>query len=79
MIGFLFSFFGDSGRTIASSNLVLFIALALVQQYREIILENNMDFTDVIKFFNEMAERHDASAILKNARDLVLQIQQLIC
>ncbi|RWS24391.1 small G protein signaling modulator 1-like protein [Leptotrombidium deliense] len=67
-----------SAKYVASANLVLFIALALVEYYRDIVLENNMDFTDIIKFFNEMAERHDAKAVLKIARDLVLQIQTLI-
>ncbi|KAI1293827.1 Small G protein signaling modulator 2 [Halotydeus destructor] len=67
-----------SAKHVASSNFVLFIALALVEYYRDIILENNMDFTDIIKFFNEMAERHDSKAVLQIARDLVLQIQTLI-
>ncbi|XP_022108884.1 small G protein signaling modulator 1-like [Acanthaster planci] len=62
----------------ASRDFVLFIALALVEYYRDIILDNNMDFTDIIKFFNEMAERHDAKAILKVARDLVYRVQTLI-
>ncbi len=62
----------------ASGDFVLFIALALVEYYRDIILDNNMDFTDIIKFFNEMAERHDAKAILKVARELVYRVQTLI-
>ncbi|XP_046964352.1 small G protein signaling modulator 2-like [Vanessa cardui] len=65
-------------RHVASEHMVLFIALALLETYRDVILANAMDFTDIIKFFNEMAERHDASAVLSLARDLVLQVQTLI-
>ena len=67
-----------AARKTVSSDFVLFIALALVQHYREIILDNSMDFIDIIKFFNEMAERHNAKAILALARDLVSQLQILI-
>uniref|UniRef100_A0A8C0GIQ4 Small G protein signaling modulator 1 n=1 Tax=Chelonoidis abingdonii TaxID=106734 RepID=A0A8C0GIQ4_CHEAB len=63
---------------VSSSHYVLFIALALVEMYRDIILENNMDFTDIIKFFNEMAERHNTKRLLKLARDLVYKVQTLI-
>lgn len=62
----------------SSEHFVLFIALALVEMYRDIILENNMDFTDIIKFFNEMAERHDVPRVLNMARDLVHKVQTLI-
>uniref|UniRef100_A0AAR2JMP0 Small G protein signaling modulator 2 n=1 Tax=Pygocentrus nattereri TaxID=42514 RepID=A0AAR2JMP0_PYGNA len=63
---------------ISSQHFVLFIALALVEVYREIIRDNNMDFTDIIKFFNEMAERHDVQHILRIARELVYKVQTLI-
>ncbi|XP_029111187.1 small G protein signaling modulator 2 isoform X1 [Scleropages formosus] len=63
---------------ISSQHFVLFIALALVEVYRDIILDNNMDFTDIIKFFNEMAERHDVQHILRIARELVHKVQTLI-
>ncbi|KAJ7987166.1 hypothetical protein DPEC_G00335930 [Dallia pectoralis] len=62
----------------SSTHFVLFIALAMVEMYRDIILENNMDFTDIIKFFNEMAERHSVPQVLTMARDLVLKVQTLI-
>ncbi|XP_053332250.1 small G protein signaling modulator 1 [Clarias gariepinus] len=67
-----------AARSISSGHFVLFIALALVELYRDIILENNMDFTDIIKFFNEMAERHDVPKLLVMARDLVHKVQILI-
>ncbi|XP_071512988.1 small G protein signaling modulator 2-like [Panulirus ornatus] len=67
-----------AARHVSSAHFVLFIALALVEYYRDIILDNNMDFTDIIKFFNEMAERHDAKTVLHTARNLVLQLQTLI-
>uniref|UniRef100_A0A6Q2XWR3 Small G protein signaling modulator 1b n=1 Tax=Esox lucius TaxID=8010 RepID=A0A6Q2XWR3_ESOLU len=62
----------------SSTHFVLFIALAMVEMYRDIILENNMDFTDIIKFFNEMAEHHNVPQVLMMARDLVLKVQTLI-
>lgn len=87
-----------AAKHIASSHFVLFLALALLETYRDIILSNGMDFTDIIKFFNgmfrplkivfiqlilfstftEMAERHDAQAVLKLSRSLVHQLQTII-
>ncbi|XP_065822245.1 small G protein signaling modulator 1 isoform X5 [Labrus bergylta] len=67
-----------AAKNVSSSHFVLFIALALVEIYRDIILENNMDFTDIIKFFNEMAEHHNIKQILTQARDLVCKVQILI-
>ncbi|XP_041643581.1 small G protein signaling modulator 1 isoform X2 [Cheilinus undulatus] len=67
-----------AAKNVSSSHFVLFIALALVEIYRDIILENNMDFTDIIKFFNEMAEHHNIKQILTQARDLVCKVQLLI-
>ncbi|XP_075156542.1 trabuco [Haematobia irritans] len=67
-----------AAKHVASGHFVLFLALALLETYRDIILSNSMDFTDVIKFFNEMAERHNAAAILQLARSLVLQLQMII-
>lgn len=48
-----------AAKHVSSSQFVLFIALALVEIYRDIILENNMDFTDIIKFFNGNTANHD--------------------
>ncbi|CAF1180591.1 unnamed protein product [Adineta ricciae] len=67
-----------AARRTVSRRFALFIALAMMKSYRDIILDNRMDFTDIIKFFNEMAERHDAQEILRMARELVLELQKLI-
>ncbi|XP_017774865.1 PREDICTED: small G protein signaling modulator 1-like isoform X1 [Nicrophorus vespilloides] len=67
-----------AAQRVASNHFVLFLAMAMLETYRDVILSNSMDFTDIIKFFNEMAERHDAAATLRLARDLVMQLQLLI-
>ena len=67
-----------ASEKVASHQFYLFIALGLVESYRDIILDRNMDFTDIIKFFNEMAERHEAAGVLAISRDLVDQLRDLI-
>ena len=47
--------------------------------YRIILLsDRQMDFTDIIKFFNEMAEKHEAIQVLDMARQLVSTLQAMM-
>ena len=60
-----------------------FLANKICQKYISYIADiiinifRNMDFTDIIKFFNEMAERHDEVEILITAREMVNQMKQI--
>ncbi|VDO05050.1 unnamed protein product [Rodentolepis nana] len=56
----------------------IFIAFALIQYYRDIILFYCLDYTDIIKFYNERAEQHDLPRLLGFARDLIYRLQTLI-
>ena len=67
-----------SSSQVSSSHFYLFVALGLVENYRDIILDRNMDFTDIIKFFNEMADKHEDKQILAIAREMVLKLQTMI-
>lgn len=64
--------------SLTSEHFNLFVALAIIELYREIIIDNKMDFTDIIKFFNEMAEQHDAQATLNLARNIVQKLQDIM-
>ncbi|KAL5963064.1 Small G protein signaling modulator 1 [Taenia solium] len=56
----------------------IFIAFALIQYYRDIIVFYCLDYTDIIRFYNERAEQHDLSKLLNFARDLIYRLQSLI-
>ncbi|XP_066919052.1 small G protein signaling modulator 2-like isoform X1 [Clytia hemisphaerica] len=67
-----------AASSVATEQFNLFVALAMIELYREIIIDNRMDMTDIIKFFNEMAEQHDVKATLKLARNIVTKLQDII-
>ncbi|VDM98546.1 unnamed protein product [Onchocerca ochengi] len=67
-----------AASSLVTTHFHLFFALAMIIAYRHIIIDNRMDFTDVIKFYNEMAERHNVDEILDSARNLLGRLQLII-
>ncbi|CAH8538350.1 unnamed protein product [Schistosoma rodhaini] len=62
---------------IISKDFSLFIALALIENYRDVISSNHMELTDILKFFNEIAEHHNVEDILNLARHFSKIVQKL--
>ena len=54
------------------------MALALILTYKQIIIENNMNYTDMIKFFNEMAEKHQLTDIVDLAKSLIKTLKNIL-
>ncbi|KAL7062695.1 hypothetical protein AAHC03_01063 [Spirometra sp. Aus1] len=67
-----------TSRRLVTQDFGVFLAFALVQCYRDIILFYCLDYTDIIRFYNERAELHEASKLLTFARDMIYRLQTLI-
>lgn len=48
-----------AAKHVCSDSFVSFVGLAMIEAYREIILDNSMDFIDVMKFFNGETAKPD--------------------
>uniref|UniRef100_A0A5S6QT94 Rab-GAP TBC domain-containing protein n=1 Tax=Trichuris muris TaxID=70415 RepID=A0A5S6QT94_TRIMR len=57
-----------------STNFSVFVAFGLIQLYRDIIVDNSMEFADIIRFYADMAGKHNVSKVLQMARKMFDQL-----
>ncbi|CAH8625293.1 unnamed protein product [Dicrocoelium dendriticum] len=67
-----------AAKPLVSQRFEFFVALALIQTYREVIIHAHMEFTDILKFFSERAEKHDVNKILALSRAFVTEVRHLL-
>ncbi|CAH8567417.1 unnamed protein product [Heterobilharzia americana] len=67
-----------ASRRLVSYDFGIFFALALLEYYRDIVIYYNMDVTEIIRFYNELTEQHDAITLVELARSYVFQLQHLM-
>ncbi|KAI0986956.1 hypothetical protein GJ496_007754 [Pomphorhynchus laevis] len=59
-------------------NFSVFIAAAIIKMYRRIILDNAMQYDEILRFFNEMSGKHCLNDIITNAKALLDSIVVLV-
>ncbi|KAL1234305.1 Small G protein signaling modulator [Trichinella spiralis] len=67
-----------TGNRLFTSNFSIFVALALIEMHRDVLIKNSMDFPGVIRFFSDTAGQHNASVVLNIARKLITRLETLL-
>ncbi|KRZ44466.1 Small G protein signaling modulator 2 [Trichinella pseudospiralis] len=76
-----------TGNRLFTSNFSIFVALALIETHRDVLIKNSMDFPGKTKIFNfkitfsaatDMAGQHNASVVLNIARKLITRLETLL-
>lgn len=67
-----------SARRLVSFDFGLFLALAMLHYYRDIIIYYEMDVTEIMRFYNELAEQHDFNTLVELARSFLFQLQTFL-
>ncbi|KRZ13883.1 Small G protein signaling modulator 2 [Trichinella zimbabwensis] len=67
-----------TGNRLFTSNFSIFVALALIETHRDVLIKNSMDFPGVIRFFSDTAGQHNASVVLNIARKLITRLETLL-
>uniref|UniRef100_A0A1I8GPI5 Rab-GAP TBC domain-containing protein n=2 Tax=Macrostomum lignano TaxID=282301 RepID=A0A1I8GPI5_9PLAT len=61
----------------SSDSFSAFVAMAMLQEYRRQILDRDLDFDQIMQFYDEMGGRHNTQRILRWARELVASVIRL--
>eukprot|EP01135_Chromosphaera_perkinsii_P010992 Nk52_evm26s2309 gene=Nk52_evmTU26s2309 len=74
----VFAIWEADWAALSTKHFYLFVAVAILDQYEMVIMDNNMGFDRILKFFNELSQKMDHKVILERARFFVTEVARVV-